>query len=159
MRNDNDRVSNIRIEGAKLIFRNFSGNETEFNTEGNRNFGLVIPEEMEEELKADGWNVKRRPGREEGDPDLIYLPVKVKFGKIPPIIMMITSYGKVSLTEDTVGQLDWARIINADIVVRPYNYPAMAGRPSGISAYLKALYVTIEEDEFESKYADIPTLD
>lgn len=80
-------------------------------------------------------------------------------GKIPPIIILITSDGKIKLDEETVGQLDWTRIKNADMIIRPYNYPARSGRPAGVSAYLKCLYVTVAEDDLATKYADIPFID
>lgn len=154
-------TSNIRIEGARLIFKNFQGKRTDYNDEGNRNFGVLLDDDLAEDLKKDGWKVKYlRP--KEDDPDKYsqpWLPVKVKFNPYPPIITLINSRGKKKLDEDTVDQLDWSIIKNCDLIVRPYNYPAMPGRPAGVTAYLKAIYVTISEDEFEEKYAGIPDLD
>ena len=153
-------TNNITIEGAKLIFRNFSGKTTDFNRSGQRNFCVILDDELAAKLEADGWSVKYRKPRED-DPEQYrtpFLPVKVQFGMYPPKVVLITSRGKKELNEDTVGQLDWARIVNADVQIRPYNYPAMQGRPEGVSAYLKQLYVTIQEDPLESKYADIPDL-
>lgn len=158
MREEVKKIANYRLEGARLIFKNFSGKETQYNAAGNRNFALVIPEEDFEMLKGDGWNVKCKTARDEEEADLLYLPVKVKYGKIPPIVTMITSRGKIRVDEDMIGQLDWALFRNVDIVVRPYQYPAMPNRPAGVSAYLKSLYVEIEEDDFEAKYADLPDL-
>lgn len=155
------RVSEIMIEGATIIFRNFNGKATDFNAEGNRNFGLLLEEDLADKLKEDGWNVKYlkpRDEEEEKHPQA-WLSVKVKYGKIPPIAMIITSRGKTRLTEETIGQLDWARIKNVDLIVRPYIYPAMNGRPSGISAYLKSIYVTIQEDALEEKYGSLPDAD
>lgn len=155
------RLGNIRITGARLIYRNFQGKKTDFNAEGNRNFGVVLDDELAEELKLDGWNVKYRKPKED-DPEQYrqpWLPVKVRFGKIPPIVTLINSRGKKKLDEETIDQLDWSWIEDCDLVIRPYEYPAMQGRPAGVSAYLKAIYVTIHEDEFEAKYADVPDLD
>lgn len=157
--NDNKKVSEITVEGARIIFRNFRGLKTDFNDEGNRNFCLVLNPDLAESLKADGWNVKTRPPRNEDDDVLNYLPVKVKYGKIPPIACLITSRGKTRLTEETIGQLDWARIKNIDLIVRPYIYPETPLRPSGIAAYLKSIYVTIQEDALEEKYGKIPDAD
>lgn len=151
-------TSNIKIEGARMIFKNFRGLKTDFNDEGNRNFGVLIDDEMAEDLKADGWNVKYRPPRDD-DPEQhmqAWLPVKVKYGKIPPTVVLITSRGKMRLDEETVGQLDWTQIRNADMIIRPFNYPATPKRQAGVSAYLKALYVTVIEDDLAIKYADIP---
>jgi hypothetical protein len=155
-------TQNFKVEGAKIIFKNFSGKETEFNDEGNRNFGVLLSDEDAEMLKNDGWNVKYlKPSPD--DPEQYrqpWLPVKVKFGEIPPIIYLISGEGenrrKVKLDEDTVNQLDWANIEYSDMIIRPYNYPARSGRPAGVSAYLKSLYSTIRLDDLDAKYGSIP---
>lgn len=154
-------TSNVKIMGARMIFKNFQGKKTDYNEAGNRNFGVLLDDELAESLKADGWNVKYRPPRPD-DPEQhpqAWLPVKVKYGRIPPVVVLINSLGKKRLDEDSVGQLDWSIIKNADMIINPYNYPAMRGRPAGVSAYLKALYVTVAEDDLALKYADIPDLD
>lgn len=153
--------NNVYIEGAQLRFKNFKGKRTDFNEEGKRNFGVLLNDELAENLMADGWPVKFLKPMED-DPDQYKQPwmkVQVKFNPYPPIAVLINSRGKKKLDEDTIEQLDWTRIKNCDVVIRPYNYPAMPGRPAGVSAYLKAIYVTVDEDEFEKKYADIPDLD
>lgn len=157
-------TSNFRKEGARLIYRNFAGKPSQYNAEGNRNFGVLLSDEDAEMLKEDGWNVKYRKPDENGY-EQPWLPVKVKFGDIPPICQLINSRGKMKLDEETIDQLDWCYIENCDLVIRPYNYPAMIGkdgsiiRPSGVAAYLKSIYVKIREDDFEAKYAELPDLD
>lgn len=154
-------TSNIHIEGARLFKKNFSGRKTDFNNEGTRSFGVYLDDDLAEKLINDGWPVKFLKPRED-DPEQYKQPcmyVKVRFTPYPPIINLINSRGKKRLDEDTVDQLDWSRIENCDLIIRPYNYPAIKGRPAGVSAYLKAIYVTISEDEFAEKYADVPDLD
>lgn len=154
-------TNNIRIEGARLIFKNFQGKQTDYNAAGNRNFGVLLDDELARELMDEGWNVKFRKPRED-DPDQYeqpWLPVKVKFGSIPPIIVLVKSNGKRRLTENSVDQLDWSVLENVDLVIRPYNYPAIAGRPAGVSAYLREMYAVLREDDFARKYADYPDLD
>lgn len=150
------------VENARIIFKNFSGKKTDYNEEGNRNFGLLISDEDADKLKKDGWNVKYLRPRPD-DPDEYrqpYLSVKVKFGMYPPIIYIIKPNNgkprKLRLDEDSVGQLDWAWIDYCDVKIAPYNYPARRGKPAGVSAYLKYLYVTIKEDDLEMKYGSIP---
>lgn len=159
-------ASNIKIEGARLIFRNFQGKENlPYNKEGDRNFGVLLDDELAKQLIADGWNVKFRPARGDDNYEQPWLSVKVKYTKYPPIVVLISDNGKTRLTEDTVGNLDWTRISNADLIINPYSYPAMLDkegkeiRPAGIAAYLKSLYVTVQEDDLEKKYADIPYVD
>lgn len=157
-----ERVTgNISIENARLIFKNFQGKVSEFNREGDRSFGVLLDDELANRLKEDGWKVRYLHPRED-DPDQYeqpWLSVKIKFNPYPPIVMLINSRGKKKLDEETVGQLDWSIIKNCDLIIRPYNYPALKGRPAGVSAYLKAMYVTISEDEFAIKYSSIPDLD
>lgn len=154
-------TNNIRIEGATIIFKNFQGKQTDYNAAGNRNFGVLLDDALAEDLREDGWNVKYLRPRPD-DPDQYeqpWLSVKVKFGEIPPMVVLVKSSGKRRLTENTIDQLDWSTLENVDLVIRPYNYPAIAGRPEGVSAYLKEMYAVLAEDDFAKKYADIPDLD
>lgn len=163
--NNNNKVSNIKIEGGRMIFKNFQGKENlPYNKAGDRNFGVLLDDELANQLKADGWHVKYRPPRQDDGYEQPWLSVKVKYGIYPPTIVLINSSGKIRLDEDTVGQLDWTQVQKADMIIRPYSYPAMFDkkgneiRPAGISAYIKSLYVTVQEDDFASKYADIPDI-
>lgn len=140
------------IEGAEIIFRNFSGKEGQYNREGDRNFSVIIPDEKTaQDLLADGWNVKYLNPREEGDLPTPYVPVAVRFDILPPRIVMITSMARTNVDENMVEVLDWANIENADIIVRAYEWEVNGKK--GLKAYLKSLFVTIEEDYLERKYA------
>ena len=148
----------VLMEGVQIIFRNFAGKEGQYNREGDRNFGVLLPEDVATQMAEDGWNVKFLKPREEdeGDesPPQGWLPVSVNFDKgRPPRVVMITSRGRTNLDGDTVEMLDWADIKNVDLIVRPYEW-SVQGK-TGIKAYLQSLYVTIEEDELEKKYAEM----
>ena len=146
-------ANNLTIENARILFRNFSGKEARFNPEGQRNFCVIIPDEdLATKLVSDGWNVKRLRAREEGDQEQAYLKVKVRFENRPPKVVLISSSGKTTLTEETIGMLDWADISNVDLIINPYTYDVNG--KSGITAYLKTMYVTKKEDEFEKKYSN-----
>jgi hypothetical protein len=150
-------IDNIIIEDAKIIFRNFSGEESRFNRAGKRNFCVVIDDpEMAQKLMDDGWNIKTRAPREEGDEPSYYLQVEVSFDNIPPKVFMITRRHKTQLDAESIGSLDYAEIKNVDLTIRPYCWeiPGKDGTKSGVKAYVKNMYVTIEEDAFADKYAD-----
>jgi hypothetical protein len=150
----------VVMEGVKIIFRNFQGKEGKYNKAGDRNFGVLLDDKTANDMAEDNWNVKWLKPREEDleeDPDTpeqAWLPVALRYdvGK-PPRIVSITDRGRKNLDEEDVEMLDWVDITNVDLIVRPFTWD-VNGR-SGVKAYLQSLYVTIEEDELEKKYADM----
>jgi hypothetical protein len=145
----------VLMEGVRIIFRNFAGKEGQYNREGDRNFAVLLDEATAAAMAEDNWNVKmlRPRGDEEGEVPQAYLPVSLKYdwGGPPPRIVLITSRGRTNIDEDQVETLDWVDIINIDMIVRPYEW-SVNGK-TGIKAYLQSMYVTIEEDPLELKYA------
>jgi hypothetical protein len=139
------------IEDAQLIFRNFEGKEGQYNRKGDRNFSVILPMDVAQVMLADGWNVKFLAAREEGDEEAAYITVAVNFKNRPPRVVMLTSRARTNLDEDTVEVLDWANIEKADLICRAYDW--IVGDKSGVKAYLQSLFVTIEEDALERKYA------
>lgn len=147
-------VNNINIEGALIIWKNFSGERDKFNP-GKRGFSVVIDDAvMADELKQEGWNVKERPLQEGADPSEQEwtLPVKLNMNRYTQVWLIVGNH-KTLLNEDTVAQLDVVDIVNCDISIRPYEWE-MSGR-TGITAYVDSMYVTIRENKFAEKYADL----
>lgn len=149
-----NKIPDISISDASLIFKNFTGKEGTFNPAGSRNFCVELDPETADKLSRDGWNVKTSKPKVEGYDPILYLPVAVRFDNFPPKIVMITSHGKTKIEEGEVNALDWADIAKADVIITPYQYDVNGHQ--GVKAYLKALYVTIKEDEFEALYSDVP---
>lgn len=152
----------INIENARILWPNFSGKKSQYNREGDRNFNVIIPDaDMANKLKDDGWNIHVREPREEGDQPEYRLPVAVSFDYKPPKITLITSRKQTLLDETTVGLLDHADIKTIDMTIRPYNWKRTVKdrdgteyEETGVKAYLKTMYVVLEEDAFAHKYAE-----
>ena len=143
----------LQIDDAHIIYRNFSGAPSKFNREGDRNFAIIIPDqELADALIEEGWNVKIKPPREDGDSPFMYLPVKIKFTDRGPKVYLLSGKARNVLTEETVGMLDDIDILSVDIDIRPYDWEVNG--KAGRTAYLQAMHVTQRVDRFAERYAD-----
>ena len=150
----------IQIDGARIIFRNFSGRGTQYNREGDRNFCVVIDdEEIANRLIEEGFNVKIRQPREEGDEPFMYMKVNVKYHpkgseyeRLNPVACLISGRNRNMLDEESICCLDGIDIENVDLDLSGSNWNVQ-GR-SGKSAYLSKIYVTQELDRFATRYAE-----
>lgn len=139
------------VEDAQIIFRNFTGKEGQYNRQGDRNFAVILPEEIAVQMLEDGWNVRYLEAREEGEVPTPYIQVAVNFKNRPPRVVLLTATSRTQLDEDSVEVLDWADIRTADLIARGYDWDVNG--KTGTKAYLQSLFVTIEEDALEQKYA------
>jgi len=146
-----DEVMTFMVEDARIIFRNFSGKEGPYNKAGVRSFAVVLTSDVGLKMLNDGWNVHYLTSREEGEEATPFISVAVRFDIRPPRIVMITSAGRTTLTEEMVEVLDWADIRVADLIARGSHWDV--NQKTGIKAYLQSLFVTIEEDALERKYS------
>ena len=74
------------------------------------------------------------------------------FDNIPPNIFLVTGRNKPARQdEESVDTLDFADIQSADMIINPSHWEANG--KSGIKAYLRTMYVVIQEDRFAAKYA------
>jgi len=146
----------IVLEDVEIGFRNFSGQVGKYNKEGEKSFVVFMNDDIATRLADDGWNVKYLKPLDEEDSPQAYLSVSVNYGTRgrPPKVVLVTSRGKTVLTADTVSLVDWAEIVKADCIIRPYHWEV--NENTGIKAYLRDLYLTIREDPLELKYADVP---
>ena len=148
------KVNNINIEGAIVSWKNFSGERDKFNP-GKRGFSVVIDDAvMADELRQEGWNIKERNLQEGADPSEQEwtLPVKLNMNRYTQVWLIVGNH-KTLLDEDTVSQLDVVDFVDCDLSIRPYEWE-MSGR-TGITAYVDSMYVTIRENKFAEKYADL----
>lgn len=143
----------LQIDDARIIYRNFSGAASKFNREGDRNFAVIIPtEEQANALINEGWNVKIKPPREDGDMPFMYLPVKIKFSDRGPNVYLSTGTRMNRLDEESISCLDDVDIISVDMDLRPYDWEVNG--KTGRTAYLQSIKVTQELDRFAAYSID-----
>lgn len=155
----NKIYQDLRIENAKLMpgqYKNFGGRASKYNRAGARNFNVIIDDAaVADELRAQGWNVKIRQPRDEGDLPTFFLGVNVSFGNTyykDPRVMRITRSTKLELDENNISILDDDDILSADLVIRPHNYTDDEGN-NKVKGYLKEGYFSVAES-FADKYVD-----
>ena len=142
----------LQIDDARIVHRNFEGRGDKYNREGDRNFSLVIEtEEMADRLAAEGWNVKVKPPREEGDEPFMFLPVKVKFNDRGPNVYLRTGSRQNKLDEESIDILDNIDILGVNMDIRPYDWTMSDGK-KGRTAYLQTLEVVQQVDRFAERY-------
>ena len=143
----------LQIDDARIIYRNLRGEGSKYNREGDRNFAVIIPDqEMADALIDEGWNVKIKPPREEGEDPFMFLPVKVKFNERGPRVYLQTGNKKNRLEEDTVSLIDDIDIAGVDLDIRPFDWDVNGKQ--GRTAYLQAMLVVQELDRFASRFED-----
>lgn len=144
----------LRLNGVKLVYKNFEGREGDYNREGDRSFSVVLEPDMAEQLAAEGWNVKwPKPRENPQDGEEEYKPtlqVSFTFEKFPPKIVLKNGDVLTPLTPIDMNMLDHSKIEEADLVIAASHYNVL-GR-SGIKAYLRALGVTMDNQSYNSKY-------
>ncbi len=151
------RVNDINITDGEIAYSNFSGRPTQFKPEGGeRTVTFVIPPEIVEDLKADGWNIREQVFANDPDREPRYLlearlTFRTRNGQPrDPKIFIVRSDSMVHMTEETIDTLDRADILSVDAVLGP-SYWEWGGR-RGIRAYVNSMYVTIKENPIDEKY-------
>ena len=143
----------LQIDDASIIYRNFAGVGSKFNREGDRNFAVRIPDtELADKLVEEGWNVKIKDPKEEGDLPFMFLPVKIKFNDRGPVVYLKTSRKMVKLDEESISCLDNIDILGVDLDIRPYDWEVNG--KTGRTAYLQSICVTQDVDRFAARYEE-----
>lgn len=148
-------VDDLEYEDARIkwVWSNFDGAKRGFNEEGQYNFKLIIPEIDVDRLREDGWNVKEQAPYEEGDAPEYLLDVNIsdKFG-LPPIYFL--KNGRKILIDDIreCKSIKRATCEQLDVIISPSRW--VNGDRTGISAYVKEMYVQIKTSRFSDKYDD-----
>lgn len=137
----------LQIDDARIIYRNFSGAPSKFNREGDRNFAVIIPDqEIADALIAEGWNVKIKDARDEGDAPFMFLPVKIKINDRGPICYLESGKNLRKIVGDSMQLFDHVDIRSVDLDIRPYDWDVNG--KTGRTAYLQSIKVVQDVDRF-----------
>ena len=141
----------LQIDEAHIVYRNFKGEGSKYNREGDRNFAVIIDDQdIADQLIDAGWNVKIKPPREDGDSPFMYLPVKIKFNDRGPNVYLMTGRRMNRLDKYSIACLDDVDILSVDLDIRPYDWEVNG--KEGRTAYLQSIKVTQNLDRFAADY-------
>lgn len=140
----------IAVEGARIVFRNFKGEASQYNRAGDRNFALVIDnQEFAQKLKDEGWNVKVRPPREEGADPFVYLPVSVSYrvSRLSPKVFLKRPRKDVlPIGENDIASFDDMEFTELKMVINPRHWIDDRTGEEHIKAYLIELWAIQQEE-------------
>lgn len=145
---------NVHISDARIIFRKFNNEPDRFRNT-NRSFHIIFPsQEAAEPLIEEGWPVKIKAPREEGEDPLIIMKVNVKMeSSYPPNVYLDTGSNLTKLDGDTIDILDRVDIESCEMELRPKHYENRETGGDAISAVLNKLVVIQKVDWIIDKYA------
>lgn len=143
----------LQIDDCRIIYRNFRGEASKFNREGDRNFAVVVPDdEIKDALIGEGYNVKIKPPRDEDEAPFMYLPVKIKFNDRGPAAYLQSGRAMRRLDEESIAMLDDIDILSVNMDIRPYDWEVQG--KTGRTAYLQSIKVIQEIDRFAAEFAE-----
>lgn len=135
-------IKYVKLTDARIFKKNFTGKYVPpYNPEGSRNFLVELPEDVAEQMMADGWKVKHSKPNENYDGDgIYYIMVQVGYAYKPPTIQRICKDSVKFLDERNVSILDRDRIISSKMVIRSRYWGENKDK---IKAYLQELKVEV----------------
>ena len=145
------KLGNLTLEDAKFWGRpNFSGDpEADRFKDPRRKFTIQIPNEVADELRNMGWNVKTTiPENEDQEP---ISSLKVMIDEDRSDVWVIMGEEREKLTKETMGLLDRSRIDNLDMEIRAWEYNPEE-HPDEYSARLVTLVAVIRPNLLAAKY-------
>lgn len=149
----------LKVENAVIFKTNFEGRPTDYVPQGGRRtFLLALTKDMADVMSDEGWNVKYREPKVEGDDPLIFTEIVVNMdSKWPPKVVLYSDFhGRKSannLDRETIGQLDHIEIANVDLIIHPRKHDRSS--QYCIKGYANDIRVVQGADaNFGDKYAD-----
>lgn len=159
-----NKSKEIVIRDAQVMYMKLSNTPDAFG-KTDRKFDVVLDEDLAESLTNDGWPVKIKNPKNPDYAPYKYMTCKMKFRddspnvRYDPHVEVIDGRTKTRMTAQTVGLLDSERIEKIDLVLSQYHWNNVNG--SGISAYVRSMYVTLDSDPLAAEYdfgdeSDVP---
>jgi hypothetical protein len=106
-------------------------------------------------LSENGWPVKIKPPRNDGEEPFCTLEVKIRFDLdwAKPKVRQFSRTGAVWIDEGNISNFDAAEFERADIVLRQYVWTNMKGE-TGVSAQLSEMNAKLAQSVLEAKWAE-----
>lgn len=151
----------LKVENAVIFKTNFEGRPTDFVPKGGkRTFLLVLTKDMADVLSEEGWNVKYRSPKVEGDDPLMFTEIIVNMeSNWPPKVCLYSGFnGRKSannLNEETITCLDKINIASVDLIIHPRRRKPDGSSPYTVKGYANDIRVVQAPDSnFGDKYAE-----
>lgn len=149
----------VVIENAILWYKNFAGirRPNSLDTAGDRNFTLIVKDQNIAQAMIDmGYNMKYVvPEAASGTIIGPYwkLKVHVRFAAYPKNYFMYSNGVRTRLTEETIGQLDGARLTGVDLAIG-LGQVNKNGASATRTAYLNRIDASMAFDYLGQKYSE-----
>lgn len=148
-------IEDLEIADAQIkwSWSNFTGAKDNFGEEGKRYFVLILPREKALELQEIGWPIKENDPYEEGDEPEFTMKVMISYRFDPPTVFFVKNNRKIRVEEEKdISDIRRDSCEKVDVIISP-NPWAKNGR-SGITGYVKEMYVSIRQSRFAAEYED-----
>lgn len=159
----------LTIRNAETDYYNFAGKANDYNSEGCRNFCLIIDDlELVQKMIEDHWNMKPyKPSLNEstGEYEKYYTQVNVAYGSDfypdPSIVYVSDGGRKQTVIDEAMLDIDseispdklyFSRI---DVTVRLNRSINKRTKEPQTKGYLMRMYAWLEEDELKREYDDL----
>lgn len=142
------KLGNLLFEDAKFFGKpNFRGEADQFKDD-RRKFTMLVPNDLADQLRTMGWNVKTLLPQQEGQEELSIIKVMVDDGAD---VWLRMGEDNEKLTPETFGVVDRSRIQEMDVEIRAWEYDPEE-KPGKFSARLVSVVATLEVSMINKKY-------
>lgn len=150
-------INDLEIEDAniKWPWSHFAGEKDTFNEAGDHNFTVILPEDVALDLMQipDGWAIKKLEPREEGDAPEYVLKIKISYKYEQPAVYILKGNRRFRADETDLADIKRSTCERIDVIASPSRWVRPNG-DTGVTAYVREMYVQIRESRFAEMYAD-----